>query len=350
MSDGLLGDVCYFLLLIVEFLLKIIFSIVHGVIYTPKFVLQQLFDVTMTETSKKRKRSSNDKPNQTMINRSAIDANWQKLLSSTLLMEKKTEKPVQEVKPNQFTGAFRRTRKKNKQNHEASISVQNNMKTLNLNTETTSLVSNNTPLANINVKTPNGHVQNGQNNNQSPKNKLTKFIAIDCEMVGIGYNGEDHMLARVSLVNKFGDCIYDKFVKPREEVIDYRTNISGVRKEDLINAEDFTTVQKEVAEIIRGRILVGHSLKNDLSVLFLSHPKRNIRDTSRYKPFRKITKGSTPSLKRLAKEILGIDIQGAEHSSVEDARAAMQLYCTVAKKWEAMMNEKRGGGGRRGDE
>ncbi|KAI5632850.1 exonuclease domain-containing protein [Phthorimaea operculella] len=300
----------------------------------------------MTESSKKRKRTSNDKPNQqTMVNRSAIDANWQKLLSSTLLMEKKTEKPAQEVKPNQFTGAFRRTRKKNKQNHEASNSVQNNMKTLNLNTETTKLVSNNTPLANINVKTP-----NGQNHNQSPKNKLTKFIAIDCEMVGIGYNGDDHMLARVSLVNKFGDCIYDKFVKPREEVIDYRTNISGVRKEDLINAEEFTTVQKEVAEIIRGRILVGHSLKNDLSVLFLSHPKRNIRDTSRYKPFRKITKGSTPSLKRLAKEILGIDIQGAEHSSVEDARAAMQLYCTVAKKWEAMMNEKRGGGGRTRDE
>lgn len=47
-------------------------------------------------------------------------------------------------------------------------------------------------------------------------------------------------------------------------------------------------VQKEVAEIIRGKILVGHSLKNDLSVLFLSHPKKNIRDTARYKPFKKV--------------------------------------------------------------
>lgn len=54
-----------------------------------------------------------------------------------------------------------------------------------------------------------------------------------------------------------------------------------------------------------------------------------------------ITKGSTPSLKCLAKEVLGVTIQDGEHSSVEDARAAMQLYCTVSKSWEQMMNEKR---------
>ncbi|OWR47251.1 RNA exonuclease 4 [Danaus plexippus plexippus] len=165
---------------------------------------------------------------------------------------------------------------------------------------------------------------------------------MDCEMVGVGYEGNDHMIARVSIVNKFGDCIYDKFVKAREEVVDYRTKVSGIRKEDLLNGEEFATVQKEVSELIKGKILVGHSLKNDLSVLFLSHPKRNIRDTSRYKPFRKITKGSTPSLKRLAKEILGIDIQDGEHSSVEDARAAMQIYCTVQKSWEQALSEKRG--------
>lgn len=55
-----------------------------------------------------------------------------------------------------------------------------------------------------------------------------------------------------------------------------------------------------------------------------------------------ITKGSTPSLKRLAKELLNIDIQSGEHSSVEDARAAMQLYCNVAKQWESQIDSKRG--------
>ncbi|KAJ0184177.1 hypothetical protein K1T71_000600 [Dendrolimus kikuchii] len=263
----------------------------------------------MIETSKKRKRNTTNNPNQTVAVRGVIDANWQKFLSSNIITDKKVDKLQSTDKKEQFTGTFRRAKKK----------AQNSFKK-----DATEQLKDEPKLE--------------ERNNSSSGNKLTKCMAIDCEMVGIGYDAADHMLARVSIVNKFGDCIYDKFVKPREEVKDYRTEVSGVRREDLLNGEDFTVVQKEVAELLKGRILIGHSLKNDLSVLFLSHPKRNIRDTSRYKPFREIAKGGTPSLKRLAKEVLGIDIQHGEHSSIEDARATMQLYCMVAKKWESSLS------------
>lgn len=56
---------------------------------------------------------------------------------------------------------------------------------------------------------------------------------MDCEMVGVGPNGEDSIVARVSIVNRFGKCIYDKYVKPTEEVTDYRTAVSGIRPEHL---------------------------------------------------------------------------------------------------------------------
>ncbi|CAH2245733.1 jg23880 [Pararge aegeria aegeria] len=289
----------------------------------------------MTDKPKNRKGNMPVQPNQTFSNR-IIDENWKKLLSSNL-MEVKAEKV--EEKKNHFTGIFRRARKK----HADGSTDVTDLKNLNINN-----ISSNNNIEKINsVSECNyAHKQQSssktQNNASKNKTKLTKFIAMDCEMVGVGYEGGDHMLARVSLVNKFGDCIYDKFVKPQEEVVDYRTNISGIRREDLLKGEEFRTVQKEVAEILRGRILVGHSLKNDLGVLFLSHSKKNIRDTSRYKPFRQITKGSTPSLKRLAKEILGIEIQHGEHSSVEDAKAVMQLYCTVAKNWEQALSENKG--------
>lgn len=46
---------------------------------------------------------------------------------------------------------------------------------------------------------------------------------MDCEMVGTGSKGSHSILARVSLVNQFGKCIYDKHVKPMEDVTDYRT-------------------------------------------------------------------------------------------------------------------------------
>lgn len=63
----------------------------------------------------------------------------------------------------------------------------------------------------------------------------TKVVAMDCEMVGVGMNGKDSILARVSLVNHFGKVLYDKYVKPTEEVVDYRTPVSGIRPADLVD-------------------------------------------------------------------------------------------------------------------
>ncbi|XP_024237699.1 RNA exonuclease 4 isoform X3 [Oncorhynchus tshawytscha] len=164
---------------------------------------------------------------------------------------------------------------------------------------------------------------------------LTKAVAMDCEMVGVGPDGEDSIVARVSLVNQFGKCIYDKFVKPTEKVTDYRTAVSGIRPDDIKNGENVKTVQKEVAEILQGRTLVGHAIHNDLKILFLDHPKKRIRDTQKYKPFKKIVKSGRPSLKLLCREILGVKVQQGEHSSVQDAQATMRLYTVVKKHWEA---------------
>ena len=54
-------------------------------------------------------------------------------------------------------------------------------------------------------------------------------------------------------------------------------------------------------------------------------------------------KGRTPALKRLAKELLGLEIQEGEHSSIEDAQCAMAIYREHAKEWEARLR-KRGKG------
>ncbi|KAL0965248.1 hypothetical protein UPYG_G00278750 [Umbra pygmaea] len=164
---------------------------------------------------------------------------------------------------------------------------------------------------------------------------LTKAVAMDCEMVGVGPGGEESILARVSIVNQFGKCIYDKYVKPTENVTDYRTAVSGIRPNDIKNGENLKTVQKEVAEILQGRTLVGHAIHNDLKILFLDHPKKRIRDTQKYKPFRKTVKTNRPSLKHLCKAILNVEVQKGEHSSVQDAQATMRLYTMAKKQWEA---------------
>lgn len=161
--------------------------------------------------------------------------------------------------------------------------------------------------------------------------KPGRFMALDCEMVGTGPPPHtDNVLARVSLVNYHSEQIYDSYVLPPPgiKVEDYRTFVSGIKPSHLVKgfAKPFVEVQKEVADLLKGRVLVGHALRNDLQVLLLSHPKRDVRDTSRHPKFREASMGKAPALRKLAKEQLGIVIQTGEHSSVEDARASMLLF------------------------
>jgi RNA exonuclease 4 len=60
-----------------------------------------------------------------------------------------------------------------------------------------------------------------------------KYLAIDCEMVGVGIDGEESSLARVSIVNYWGAVQLDEFVKQKERVVDYRTKWSGIRPSDM---------------------------------------------------------------------------------------------------------------------
>jgi RNA exonuclease 4 len=161
-----------------------------------------------------------------------------------------------------------------------------------------------------------------------------KYLAMDCEMVGFGADGKEHALARVSLVNFNGAVLLDTFVKPNVKVTDFRTEVSGVYPHNIIDAPDLATVQQQVTQLLEGRVLIGHSLKNDFRVLLLGHPRGSIRDTSKYRPFRKLSRGKNPSLRMLAQQILGITIQTGSHDSVDDARVAMLLYRRVKDDWE----------------
>ena len=146
-------------------------------------------------------------------------------------------------------------------------------------------------------------------------------------MVGVGPTPDsDSALARISIVNFNGDQIYDSYVRPKEAVTDWRTHVSGIAPKHMFHARELEEVQRDVAGVMLGRVLVGHAVRNDLDAMLLGHPRRDIRDTSRFPPYRKLAGGGWPKLKVLASELLGIEIQGAAHSSLEDARATMMLF------------------------
>ncbi|XP_061302740.1 LOW QUALITY PROTEIN: apoptosis-enhancing nuclease [Pezoporus flaviventris] len=173
----------------------------------------------------------------------------------------------------------------------------------------------------------------------SPLLRPSKYVAIDCEMVGTGPQGRLSELARCSVVSYEGDVIYDKYVQPELPIVDYRTRWSGITRQHMKRAIPFKAAQAEILKILKDKVVVGHAIHNDFQALKYFHPKDRTRDTSQI-PLLNERAGlpgrASVSLKTLARHLLHKKIQvGCKgHSSVEDARTAMELYRLVEVQWE----------------
>jgi RNA exonuclease 4 len=173
----------------------------------------------------------------------------------------------------------------------------------------------------------------------------SKYVGLDCEMVGTGPSGKRSVLARCCLVDFDGNKVYDEFVQPKGFVTDFRTKYSGIRSKDINKrvAIDLQQCIKDVAKLLEGKLLVGHALKNDLDVLHLSHHRSSIRDTATYRPYMRPhgAKFRPRALKDLSREFLGVEIQTGEHDPGVDASTAMALYRRCRKEWELSLKERR---------
>ena len=233
----------------------------------------------------------------------------------------------------------------------------------------TTAITNNTHNNNNNSMSCAGSITsvNSKKHHDAPMTKRDIYFALDCEMVGVGPDGLTSAVGRVSVVNWENQTVLDTYVKVPVPVTDYRTHVSGITAEHLQESNNdkshslmsFDEVRTLVETILRGKILIGHGLENDLKVLGLSHPWSDIRDTATYSYFMREATPSTmthyqqqhhfPSavpningglapkkLRDLAWEQLGRQIQcpGVPHSPMEDAIAALDLYKKVRGQWE----------------
>ena len=180
-----------------------------------------------------------------------------------------------------------------------------------------------------------------------PEDLKRRYVALDCEMVGIGTDGKKSALARVSMVDWDGKVMLDTFVQVPTRVTDFRTHVSGVEPKHIKNknaAMDVVKCRELVASLLKDKILVGHALKNDLQALLLQHPKKDIRDTAKFRPFQRFAnnKWRPRKLRDLVKENLkGKDgFQEASHDSVDDAKATMELFHIVQPQWEKELSAK----------
>ncbi|XP_077331269.1 RNA exonuclease 1 homolog [Lithobates pipiens] len=156
------------------------------------------------------------------------------------------------------------------------------------------------------------------------------IFSVDCEMC---YTTHGLELTRVTVVSHSLQVVYDTFVKPDNEIIDYNTSSSGITEESLKN---ITTSIRDVQAIMLNlfsadTILIGHSLENDLIALKLIHDM--VVDTSIVFPHR-LGLPHKRALRYLIADYLRRIIQDnvAGHDSVEDATACMELMLWKVKE------------------
>ncbi|KAJ9057079.1 3'-5' exonuclease, partial [Entomophthora muscae] len=163
----------------------------------------------------------------------------------------------------------------------------------------------------------------------------SQLIAMDCEMVGSGPKGSISKLGRVSLVDYYGNVIYDTFVF-QKDVTDYRTWISGIEAKDLKNAPSFSDVQQKVKEHLQGHSVVGHSLMCDFEALKLPKSDFKTHDLKAAHTWLGIPDKSSISLRILTFNLLGLKIQTNNHSSIIDAQASMAVYRKLLSRGAAL--------------
>jgi RNA exonuclease 1 len=224
-----------------------------------------------------------------------------------------------------------------------------------------------------------GFVKTHRRPGRSPIDGNTGVFAVDCEMC---YTGCGLELTKVSIVKSDGNLVYESFVRPERDIVDYNTRFSGITERDLTTNPTITTtnygnvtnsvrrsstssnsssssscssgytktvktlreVQKDLLKFIfEDTILIGHSIENDLKALKLIH--KTIIDTSITfphfygLPYRR-------SLKSLTKTILKRDIQQQEngHCCFEDSRATLELMLwKVRKDFRTVLEQNRCG-------
>ena len=171
----------------------------------------------------------------------------------------------------------------------------------------------------------------------------TELLAIDCKSV---VTNEGERLARVSIVNFYGNIVFDTVVKPVDShtskyiIVDSRYNDNRLLPQDFMHAPSFFNIEYILQKIVSEKKLIGFGISYYLPLLKLDPSLHNyeVKDLAKVDALHheKSRLGvndnnlelvvAKKSLPELAKECLNVSPDYLQSSTIISARLALALY------------------------
>lgn len=110
------------------------------------------------------------------------------------------------------------------------------------------------------------------------RNEARKAVVLDCEMVGVE-GGASELVSLTAIDFLSGELIVNSLVRPRQPVVDWRTQIHGISPAGLSTAcaqgltlDGWQSARAELFKHVdQDTVLIGQSLQYDLAALHIQH-------------------------------------------------------------------------------
>lgn len=164
------------------------------------------------------------------------------------------------------------------------------------------------------------------------------LLFLDAEFTLKNHNNSKSPLS-VTIMDYSGAILLNTLVSPRIRVSQWGERIHGIVEPMVKEGMDEFICLEKVHKLVRGRILVGVDLRQDIKYLHINPQElMGIRDMSMAeKVFKKIDihpKQDRYALRDLAEKILYRKVQLLKHSSKEDVIAIREIYLVAENIWQ----------------
>lgn len=167
--------------------------------------------------------------------------------------------------------------------------------------------------------------------------KLKDFVVLDIETTGLSC--EKAEIIEVAIARVTGGEVqdeYSKLVNPGVKLPTRISNLTGITDDDLLSAPTLPEIAKEVADLINGKIVLGHNVTFDLAFIQTALDRLGISFSCTYLDTVQVARKAYPEMKdhKLETLICSLNLSDCQtHRALDDVHCTLKLFQGAVDKY-----------------